>query len=451
MSKAFGIGLGWLRTARGSMPMYCIGAIASVTAYYLISDQWIDSQRRTFIKKRKAASEQGTEESQALVQASTKSRFSSLMIGGRFVNPFETWRDKTLWDFVRWLATRKSGNGLPRDRQLLAKDLPLAEPHFALLDAFSDKRSVRQKRTSRADEKQNESPLCYSEYPAVESMSRDKTMTATWLGQSTCFVQMEGLNILTDPIFKRRTVYSWLGPERLRPVPCQLKDLPMPDIVLVSHNHFDHLDIDVVRTLGDSVTWFVPLGLSSWFARQGVHNVREMDWWQEAEFALDEQRRFTIVSTPTQHWSGRNGFDSNCSLWSSFLVRGAKSSVFHCGDTGYCPAFKEVGKRYGPVSLAILPIGSYEPRWYMCHQHTNPEDAVLIHKDLAATRSIGVHWGTFMMSDEHYMAPPRDLAKASVKHGLAADDFIAPQFGKTYLYDIQQQQDESVQKVDIKS
>ncbi|KAJ2591045.1 hypothetical protein H4R99_006898, partial [Coemansia sp. RSA 1722] len=110
-----------------------------------------------------------------------------------------------------------------------------------------------------------------------------------------------------------------------------------------------------------------------------------------------------------------------------------------------------VGKRYGPVSLAILPIGSYEPRWYMCHQHTNPEDAVLIHKDLAATRSIGVHWGTFMMSDEHYMAPPRDLAKASVKHGLAADDFIAPQFGRTYLYDIQQQQDESVQKADIQS
>ncbi|KAJ2838793.1 hypothetical protein J3B02_006338, partial [Coemansia erecta] len=321
-------------------------------------------------------------------------------------------------------------------------------PHFALLNAFSDKRGIREKKAHHADsgiieEKQSESPMCYAEYPAVESMSRDETMTATWLGQSTCFVQMQGLNILTDPIFKRRTVYSWLGPERLRPVPCELEDLPMPDIVLVSHNHFDHLDIDVVRKLGDSATWFVPLGLASWFARQGVYNVREMDWWQENEFALDEQRRFTVVSTPTQHWSGRNGFDSNCSLWSSFLVRSSSgSSVFHCGDTGYCPAFEEVGRRYGPVTLAILPIGSYEPRWYMCHQHTNPEDAVLIHKDLRARRSIGVHWGTFMMSDEHYMAPPRDLALASIKHGLAADEFIAPQFGKTYLCDIQQKEEQ---------
>ncbi|KAJ1802039.1 hypothetical protein LPJ56_006282, partial [Coemansia sp. RSA 2599] len=400
-----------------------MGAIASVTAYYFISDQWIDSRRRTSIQRRKAASEHGAAEDQASASMEAMamakgSRYSSLMIGGRFVNPFETWRDKTLWDFVRWLATRKSGNGVPGDRQQLAKDLPLAEPHYALLDGFSDQRSVR-KRKDRVDSdatKQNESPMCYAEYPSVESLERDDTMTATWLGQSTCFVQMEGLNILTDPIFKRRTVYSWLGPERLRPVPCQLEDLPMPDVVLVSHNHFDHLDIDVVRALGDAVTWYVPLGLSSWFARQGVSNVREMDWWEEAEFALDEKRRFTIVSTPTQHWSGRSGLDSNCSLWSSFLVRGARSSVFHCGDTGYCPAFKEVGRRYGPVSLAILPIGSYEPRWYMCHQHTNPEDAVLIHKDLGAKRSIGVHWGTFMMSDEHYMAPPRDLAAASAKH-----------------------------------
>ncbi|KAJ1721184.1 hypothetical protein LPJ53_004261 [Coemansia erecta] len=433
-SRAFGIGLGWLKTTRGSMPIYCMGAIASVTAYYLISDQWIDSRRRLFIQKRKTQQQQ----QQDVASVQSDSRFSSLMIGGRFVNPFETWRDKTLWDFLRWVATRKTGNGLPRDKAKLIQDLPLALPHYELLNAFSHPTKVRQTPTSSSSSQESlaensESPLCYAEYPAVESLDRLATMTATWLGQSTCFVQMEGLNILTDPIFKRRTVYSWLGPERLRPVPCQLEDLPVPDVVLVSHNHFDHLDIDVVRKLGDSVTWYVPLGLGSWFARQGVSNVREMDWWQENELTVRD-RTFSIVATPTQHWSGRNGLDSNCTLWSSFLVKGKESSVFHCGDTGYCPAFEEIGRRYGPVDLAILPIGSYEPRWYMCHQHVNPDDAVLIHRDLGARRSIGVHWGTFMMSDEHYMAPPRDLAAASEKRGLAADEFIAPQFGKTYLY-----------------
>ncbi|KAJ2724831.1 hypothetical protein GGI07_001683 [Coemansia sp. Benny D115] len=422
MSRAFGIGFGWLKNSRASMPIYCVGALASVTAYYLISDRWIDNQRRIAIHKRKARREQGTE--------SATDQYSSLAISGRFVNPFESWRDKTLWDFVRWLATRTSGNGLPKDHEMLAASLPLEQPHYALLNQLSNQQQQQQQRLSA--EIKSDLPACYAEYP--EQVNPQDTLTATWIGQSTCFVQMEGLNILTDPIFKRRTVYSWLGPERLRPAPCQLADLPKPDVVLVSHNHFDHLDIDVVRALGNSARWFVPLGLGPWFARLGVTNVCEMDWWQEQQLEMPGGKSFTIAATPTQHWSGRNGLDSNCTLWCSFLVRGQKASLFHCGDTGYCPAFEEVGKRYGPVSLAILPIGSYEPRWYMCHQHTNPEDAVLIHRDLRAKSSIGVHWGTFMMSDEHYLQPPRDLAEAAVKHGLEETEFIAPQLGRTYLY-----------------
>ncbi|KAJ1725924.1 hypothetical protein LPJ61_005544, partial [Coemansia biformis] len=220
-------------------------------------------------------------------------------------------------------------------------------------------------------------------YLDVGEVDSARTVSATWLGQSTCFVQIEGLNILTDPIFKRRTVFSWLGPERLRPVPCQLDELPRPDIVLVSHNHFDHLDAQVVSDLGNSVTWYVPLGLRDWFARRGIYKVRELDWWQGVDHTVDG-RVFRITATPTQHWSGRNGLDSNCSLWAGFLVQGSSASVFHCGDTGYCPAFKEIGNRFGPVTLAILPIGSYAPRWYMCHQHIDPDDAVRIHQDIGA-------------------------------------------------------------------
>ncbi|KAJ2623253.1 hypothetical protein GGI25_001997 [Coemansia spiralis] len=396
MNRAFGIGLGWIRFNRDNFPTYCIGAIAGVTAYFIITDRWIASRRRLALEDR---------------QSSLRNPYASLLIGGRFVNPFESWRDKTLWDFVKWLVTRSPGNGLPKDRTELEKHLPLATPHFALLHSLSDPQ--------------------YANGP--EDVDRESTITATWIGQSTCFVQMEGLNILTDPIFKRRTVFSWLGPERLRPVPCRLEDLPHPDIVLVSHNHFDHLDTDVVRALGNSVTWYVPLGLRDWFARHGIYRVKELDWWQEAEYTLGD-RTYRVVATPTQHWSGRTGLDSNKSLWSSFLVKGERASVFHCGDTGYCPAFKRIGELYGPVSLAILPIGSYEPRWYMCHQHINPDDAVLIHRDLGACWSIGVHWGTFMMSDEHYLAPPRDLAVAASKYSLADGEFIAPQLGKTLLY-----------------
>ncbi|KAJ1820392.1 hypothetical protein GGH91_003299 [Coemansia sp. RSA 2671] len=440
MSRALGIGLGWLRGGRLSIPVCCLGAMAGYTIYCLVADQWISSRRCQTVKKRQrlreraaAAGKHGSIADADIDVSADKdaaiAQYASLEIGGRFVNPFAGWRDKTLLDFVWWLATRKSGNGLTSDDMELERNLPLATPHFGLLDSMSGNQHPR-----RARQEQGSVTDCeYAEYPAIADLNKDSTITVTWFGQSTCFVQLEGLNILTDPIFKQRTVFSWLGPERLRPTPCQLADLPHPDIVLVSHNHFDHLDVDVVRDLGNTVTWYVPLGLRDWFVRRGVYKVVEMDWWQECEHVV-EGRSFKVVSTPTQHWSGRNGFDSNCSLWSSFLVKGANSSVFHCGDTGYCPAFSEVGRKYGSVSLAILPIGSYEPRWYMCHQHINPEDAVLIHRDLGARNSIGVHWGTFMMSDEHYMAPPRDLLQACIKHGLKDLEFIAPKLGKTLIY-----------------
>ncbi|KAJ2851177.1 hypothetical protein IWW36_001316 [Coemansia brasiliensis] len=418
MSRAFGLSLSWLRANRGSVPVYCVGAIASLTVYYLYNDYKIDSRRRLLITKRKAITDL------------SQNQYESLNISGRFVNPFDTWRDKTLWDFVRWLWTRTSGNGLPKDRKDIEKTLPLIRPHFPILNAFSRSQSQTQSFFSSDTSE-------YIDYPTPEEVDKENNITVTWIGQSTCFAQMDGLNILTDPIFKRRTVFSWLGPERLRPVPCQLDELPHPDIVLVSHNHFDHLDSDVVKQLGNSVTWFVPLGLRDWFARQGIYKVRELDWWQESEFSLpDSSKTYRIISTPTQHWSGRNGFDSNSSLWCSFLVKSPRASIFHCGDTGYCPVFKAIGDKYGPVSLAILPIGSYQPRWYMCHQHVDPYDAVKIHLDLNAAHSIGVHWGTFMMSDEHYLDPPNDLALACAKYNVSSGLFVAPQFGKTLLYPI---------------
>ncbi|KAI8917628.1 beta-lactamase superfamily domain-containing protein [Powellomyces hirtus] len=261
-------------------------------------------------------------------------------------------------------------------------------------------------------------------------------MTVTWFGQSTCLVQMDGYNILTDPIFSSRTIGNWLGPKRLRPPPCQVSDLPPIDIVLVSHDHYDHLDRAVVKELGNDVTWYVPLGLKEWFNTHGVTNVIELDWWQEHTHTTPSRTStattsLMIAGAPIQHWSGRHFFDVNRSLWASFVVKGPTASFFHCGDTGYCSVFKEIGARYGPITLAALPIGAYEPRWFLRHQHVDPDEACQIHEDLNASYSLGVHWGTFMMSDEHYMDPPKHLQESRIRRNLPGGSVFTSDIGET--------------------
>ncbi|KAJ1981767.1 hypothetical protein H4R35_000595 [Dimargaris xerosporica] len=397
----------------------------------------------------------------------------SMYVQGHFVNPFPNWRDKSLTDFLLWRLTRSSGNGLPSDEGQLQAALPLVEPSWAILYPPATSCPC----TALA------SPRCsVSNDAAISESGEQPQMTVTWLGQSTCYVQLPGLNILTDPIFQNRTVTSWLGPKRLRPVPCQLDQLQV-DIVLVSHNHYDHLDIQCVRDLGNSVLWFVPAGLRMWFARVGIMRVVEMDWWQTCQLQVDVVgpgpcrvvHQYRVTATPAQHWSGRGLFDSNRSLWCGWFVRRVDSSLasdteltdptsgstlsptlvaptsgsvwtpadrdlgsfFHCGDTGYyAPIFQAIREYLGPVTLATLPIGSYQPRWYMCHQHTSPDDAVQIHQDLAAHRSLGVHWATFMLSDESYLTPPQDLRQALGDRQVPLEQFMTTHLGETVVIPI---------------
>ncbi|KAJ1654419.1 hypothetical protein IWQ61_005654 [Dispira simplex] len=377
----------------------------------------------------------------------------SMYVQGRFVNPFPGWRDKTLYDFMRWQFTRKSGNALPGNIQELIKALPIEEPAWDILYP-----SPKVPEPKGMDESWYMSfSMVNDDKPTRSTPVRTTTVaervTVTWMGQSTCYVQLPGLNILTDPIFQNRTVTSWLGPKRLRPVPCQLNQL-LVDIVLVSHNHYDHLEVDCVKALGNSVVWFVPLGLRDWFVRMGVYRVVEMDWWQycDLETEPNSDYYYRICATPSQHWSGRTLLDSNRSLWSSWFVRRLhrtadptdgqapsvdRGSFFHCGDTGYyAPLFRTVRDQLGPVTLAALPIGSYAPRWYMCHQHINPADAVLIHRDLGARRSVGVHWATFMMSDEPYLAPAQDLYNALTEYDMDPTHFVTTRLGQTMIIEI---------------
>jgi N-acyl-phosphatidylethanolamine-hydrolysing phospholipase D len=191
--------------------------------------------------------------------------FHSLNVAGRFVNPFIEWEDRNTTDifaYIKWQMTRKNRNGVPRNEEELAKTLPLLRPNFELLFQKSNLR-----RSDIAPEKE------LSESWHVESSKLEDSITVTWIGQSTCFVQMDGYNILTDPIFSNRTMGEWFGPKRLRPAPCQLADLPPIDIVLISHNHYDHLDSKSMEIIGNSATWYVPLGMKSWFNSYGIDNV----------------------------------------------------------------------------------------------------------------------------------------------------------------------------------
>lgn len=191
-------------------------------------------------------------------------------------------------------------------------------------------------------------------------------LRVTWLGHATVMVEMEELIFLTDPMFSSRASPSqYMGPKRFRRPPCTISELPPIDAVLISHNHYDHLDYGSVLALnerfGSDLRWFVPLGLLDWMQKCGCENVIELDWWEEN--CVPGHDNVTFVFTPSQHWCKRTLLDNNRVLWGSWSVLGSWSRFFFAGDTGYCPAFEEIGKRFGPFDLAAIPIGAYEPRF----------------------------------------------------------------------------------------
>jgi L-ascorbate metabolism protein UlaG (beta-lactamase superfamily) len=258
----------------------------------------------------------------------------------------------------------------------------------------------------------------------------------TWIGHATALVQIGAVNVLTDPQFSERaSPVQWIGPRRWQPPAIALADLPRIDVVLISHNHYDHLDETSVRALaaqpGGPPLFVVPLGIERWLEGVGITNARALDWWDRIEVA-----GLAIHMTPVQHWSRRTLVDTNATLWGGYVVEGRADGrsrrVFFAGDTGYSAQhFKEIGARFGPIDLALIPIGAYEPRWFMAAQHVDPEEAVQIHRDLRAHRSLGIHWGTFQLTDEPLDQPLRDLAAAREKLGVAADAFVTLRHGET--------------------
>ncbi len=304
------------------------------------------------------------------------SETSSHRADGRFQNPWPNATPPTFRDVVAWRRTRSAA----------------ARPHPALPTPVPSQ--IDQPRAAPG------------------------TLNATWVGHSTVLLQVGALNVLTDPMWSdRASPVQWAGPTRLTKPGIALDALPPIDVVLLSHNHYDHLDARTVRTLAahhPSARWFAPLGVARYVRQWAARAVTEMDWWD-----VVEADGIQVACTPAQHASGRTPFDRMRTLWCGWTLRAGPHAIFFAGDTAYHPEFGQIAHCHGPFDLCVLPVGAYEPRWFMRPVHVNPEEAVRAYADLAGAHpgrtppvALAVHWGAFSLADEPMDEPPR-LARAA--------------------------------------
>lgn len=254
----------------------------------------------------------------------------------------------------------------------------------------------------------------------------DGETIVTFIGHSTFLLQTSAGNAITDPIFSdRASPVSFAGPRRVRAPGVSIDDLPEISLVLLSHNHYDHCDVPALRALFRRFAPRVltPLGNAALLRAAGARDAGELDWWQQASAG-----KFTVTLTPAQHFSARSPLDRNKALWGGFLISAGRHRVYFAGDSGYGPHFGDIGAR-GAIDLALLPIGAYEPRWFMQDIHMNPEEAVQAHLDLRAARSIAMHHGTFQLTPEPIDEPVHRLRAALVARGIPAGRFVAVEPG----------------------
>jgi L-ascorbate metabolism protein UlaG (beta-lactamase superfamily) len=236
--------------------------------------------------------------------------------------------------------------------------------------------------------------------------------TITFIGHSSFLIRLPGLTLLTDPIFSARcSPVQFAGPRRVRDPGIALEHLPPIDLVLLSHNHYDHMDLPSLRKIyrrNPNLAIIAPLGNAAYLRRKGLPATAELDWWDFFAF-----KTATITATPARHFAARWLNDRNRTLWAGFVIEHGGQKLYFAGDTGYTKFFTEIRTRLGAPDLALLPIGAYEPRWFMGPVHMNPADAVQAFQDLAAKRAIGMHFGTFQLTAEPIDAPPLELAAAA--------------------------------------
>ena len=250
--------------------------------------------------------------------------------------------------------------------------------------------------------------------------------SVTWVGHATVLLQLGPFNVLTDPIWSERaSPLPWIGPRRLMPPALRFEQLPEIDLILLSHNHYDHLDAPTVRRIAQrfpAASWLCPMGLGSLLRSFGVRHLVERDWWESVETLS-----YTATCVPAQHFSARSMGDRGDTLWCGWTLETDGVRVYFAGDTALHPEFEQIGKRCGPFDLVMLPIGAYEPRWFMRSVHMNPEDAIQAYQALRAPAGglqppcLPIHWGTFRLTDEAAEEPPRHFAQLWERAGLQPD------------------------------
>ncbi|CAK4696448.1 hypothetical protein LEN26_020189 [Aphanomyces euteiches] len=291
-------------------------------------------------------------------------------------------------DLFKWMLTRKPEDGprLPSDPAELDRTLPVVAPDL------------------------------FTRIPA------DKARIS-WLGHASVLLQVpistdRTFNLLTDPVFTERCSPSqWFGPARFRPAPATMEDLPPIDVVLISHNHYDHLETVSLRKLHEvqpDIRYFTPLGNAKWLVEAGIprDNIVEQNWWDSSPV---HDGLFQVNCVPAKHWSKRGFFDRNVDLWGGFVVQGAGGSFYFAGDTAIGTIFKAISHKFGAQSVSAIPIGAYAPRRLFQGQHCNVEEAIQIHRDVQSCASVGIHWGTWVLTGEYYLEPKEELERLMAK------------------------------------
>ena len=260
-----------------------------------------------------------------------------------------------------------------------------------------------------------------------------QSIRVTFINHSTVLIQTEDLNILTDPVYYERvSPFQFAGPKRNQPPGIRFDDLPRIDILLLSHNHWDHLDIGTVQKIcaRDQPRVFCPLGVKAFLDQQDCRNVTQLDWRESAVY----NDSLTIHCVPAQHFSGRGIFDRNATLWAGYVLdTKAAGRIYFAGDSGYGAFFKDIGRQFGPLRLALIPIGAYKPPSFMSPVHCSPAEAVQIHQDVRSQQTVAIHFGTFPLADDGENEPVVDLSKALVAKGIPTERFRTLKNGESLV------------------
>ncbi len=328
------------------------GATLAVSSYVIV----VDILRRREIRRRRQKKRRATLKETGESEVTPQEHYAALNVLGRFVNPFEEHREQGAWEWSLWKI-----QSLLTLRVLNSADLPLDWLHWRVderkLDSVipihcPDLKLLFPNSTNDKQLSESWATLDSNETAGKERVTNQ--MTVTWLGQSTAFVQIGALNILTDPIFSEYIASRFTGQKRFRKCPLTIKQLERIDIVLLSHNHYDHLDEASAREIGNSAMWYIPMGLKSWFGRRGINRVTELSWWDKVP--IPGFPGFEVAAAPAMHWSARHPFDTNRSLWCSLLIIcDGHHVLYHVGDTGYVKdLFKDIQRVYGKPELALM-------------------------------------------------------------------------------------------------